>query len=167
MEPNDPISQKVLLERLRPLVIKNGAFFRKVQPVLARQVNQPQEVDTITQDGLETVNRARPGDFIVKNMTEAGEKYVLGADKFEEKYKYMGPEQDGWGKYQPLGRVIAIELNAESLKNIGMPEEFKFVASWNESMIAKAGDFLACPADYSEVYRIARQEFFETYAPDE
>jgi len=30
-------------------------------------------------------------------------------------------------------------------------------------MIVKENDFLACPVGEEEVYRIAREEFFETY----
>jgi len=30
-------------------------------------------------------------------------------------------------------------------------------------MVVKKGDFLVSPLDYSEVYRIAKKEFFETY----
>ena len=34
-------------------------------------------------------------------------------------------------------------------------------------MIVKKGDFLVSPLDYSEVYRIANKEFFETYKQKE
>jgi hypothetical protein len=167
LESKEPISQRELLERLQPLLVDQGQFYRKVQPVLARQADQTETVATVTRDGLETVNRAKPGDFIVQNMTEAGEKYVVDADKFDGKYEYIGPEKDGWHKYQPNGRVLAVELSKDCLEHLCMPEEFEFMTAWNEKMVAKAGDFLACPPDCSEVYRIARQEFFETYRPEE
>ena len=32
-------------------------------------------------------------------------------------------------------------------------------------MIVKKDDFLVSPLDYSEIYRIANKEFFETYKP--
>lgn len=38
------------------------------------------------------------------------------------------------------------------------------IAAWGETQPVKVGDFLASPDEtYSEVYRIARKEFFETY----
>ena len=37
------------------------------------------------------------------------------------------------------------------------------MAPWGEKMIVKVGDYLVSPLNYSEVYRIAEKEFFETY----
>jgi hypothetical protein len=50
------------------------------------------------------------------------------------------------------------------LKTLGLPDDFHFVATWGEPMRVRAGDFLASPTELNEVYRIARAEFFETYA---
>jgi len=50
---------------------------------------------------------------------------------------------------------IIFEFNVKS--------RFYFIASWGTKMIVKENDFLACPVGEEEVYRIAREEFFETY----
>jgi hypothetical protein len=43
----------------------------------------------------------------------------------------------------------------------------EFVASWGRNMVLKTGDMIVSPCpNFSEVYRIARQEFDETYKID-
>ena len=37
------------------------------------------------------------------------------------------------------------------------------MANWGEKMVVRKNDYLVSPLDNSEVYRIARKEFFETY----
>ena len=37
------------------------------------------------------------------------------------------------------------------------------MAPWGERMVVKSGDYLVAPMNYSEVYRVAEKEFFETY----
>ncbi|MGI9159164.1 MAG: hypothetical protein ACR2K1_05360, partial [Saprospiraceae bacterium] len=106
------------------------------------------------------------GDYIVRNTTEAGEQYLLDAEKFEKKYSPRAqPDANGWQMYEPNSVIFAIELSPELLQRLQWPPEFHFIARWGEEMIAKTGDFLALPEDGSEVYRIARKEFFETYKP--
>ena len=58
-------------------------------------------------------------------------------------------------------------MTKELLDQVGIDEEYYFIAAWGEEMVTKKDDYLACPLDHSEVYRIARKEFFETYKPDE
>ena len=57
--------------------------------------------------------------------------------------------------YIPNGRIIACKYYGSSLE---------FVAKWGRLMSLKTGDYIVSPSpNYSEVYRIASQEFFETY----
>ena len=46
-------------------------------------------------------------------------------------------------------------------------DNYPIFPNLKEKIIVKENDFIVCPLDYSEVYRIAKKEFFETYKPDE
>ena len=163
----NPRTQSDLLAALRPILAAGGSGrFRKCRNILAKRAQAGEKIATITADGLETVNTAQAGDYIIRNTTEAGEQYLLGAEKFEKKYSpFAQPDENGWQMYEPNSVIFAIELSPELLQRLQWPTEFYFVARWGEEMVAKAGDFLALPEDASEVYRIARKEFFETYKP--
>ncbi len=156
----EPIPQSELLQKVLPLLDRYGRPYRKTGMVKARVAILEERVETHTADGLETVNIADPGDYIVTNPTKAGESYVLSSETFQEKY-----EPAGDGQFRPTGAIRALELTAEVLAALGLPDEFHFIAPWADPMVAKAGDFLACPDGKEEVYRIARQEFAETYVP--
>ena len=57
--------------------------------------------------------------------------------------------------YIPNGKIIACRYYGSDLE---------FVAKWGRLMSLKTGDYIVSPSpNYSEVYRIASQEFFETY----
>lgn len=152
------ISQSTLLQKVLPLLHEHARFYRKKSFVRARIATTSERIETHTADGLETVNTAEAGDFIVTNLTEAGESYVLSAETFFE--KYMPIEDD---LYRSTGAIWALPLTPEVLHALDLPDEFHFMAPWDEPMIAKAGDILACPEPQNEVYRIAHQEFEETY----
>lgn len=141
-----------------------GQTYHKSLPVLAKKAVGGEKIVTETADGVETANEAGATDFIVKNQTEAGETYVVPADKFRDKYRYTGPGPEGFDEYQPLGSIVAVELSPTLLHNLQLPQVFSFDTPWDNNMVAKEGDFLACPPDFSEIYRIARKEFFETYS---
>lgn len=142
-----------------------GAIYQKKINILAKEAQGGERVETITGDGLETVNKAEPGDFIVQNQTEAGEQYVVSRNEFFKKYKRISSvARKGFSEYRSLGKIVAFELTDEKLKMLGLPREFKFKTDWGEDMVVKAGDFMGGPTDFSEVYRLARKEFFETYS---
>jgi len=158
-------TQAEFLEKFRPLLLREGLVFKKNKNVFARRAEPGEVVQTRTGDGLETENAAEADDFIVRNQTEAGEAYLVPAYKFNQKYLFLKPAGDGWAEYQSEGRIIALELTPERLESLNLPPVMEFMAPWDDPMVAKANDFLGCPFDYSEVYRIARKEFFETYKP--
>ncbi len=157
------ISQAELVQKVRPLFEKEGEIYHKFRNILARQAAGGERIDSITGDGLETTKVAKEGDFIVQNQTKAGEQYIVSPQKFAEKYQHIGPVENDFHEYKPLGKITALELTAERLKALDLPEEFHFMAAWDEAMVAKEGDFLATDPKIQEVYRIARAEFFETY----
>lgn len=142
-------------------------MYQKYQSVLARRAKEGEKIESITSGGKETVNRARAGDFVVINQTGAREQYVVSPEKFRERYSFWREAPDGYLEYLPKGKVMAIELTDAVLEYLGLPSEFEYEAPWGERGIAQKGDFLVCPTDESEVYRIGRKEFFETYRPEE
>lgn len=148
-----------------PLLERKGKMYQKFRQVWARPAQEGERIETHTADGLETVNTARAGDMLVRNTTQAGEMYLMSADKFAARYQAIagGEAPEGFSAYQPIGRIRAIELTPELLEALGLSAAFVFMASWGGEMAAKQGDYLACPEDGSSVYRIACQEFFETY----
>ena len=159
-------SQVGIQQQVLPILRHQGRSYHKQRNVFARIARRAGQIETHTSDGKETVNRVRRGGFIGRNQTGAGETYVLTPEKFQVRYEWLRPGKGGFDEYCPIGHIIAVELNRRTLEALGVSGDFTFVAPWGEPMIAKPGDFLASPPDFSEVYRIARKEFFETYAED-
>ncbi|MDW8229620.1 MAG: hypothetical protein RMJ33_07260 [Saprospiraceae bacterium] len=159
------LDQEVLLAKIRLMMEREGRAYRKTTRVFARPAREGETVNTVTADGLETVNVAKPGDWLVRNQTEAGEAYLLPEQKFAQRYQYLRPAEGEWAEYQSIGHIRALELTPERLQTLQLPAEFEFIAAWGSPMLARRGDFLACPEDFREVYRIARAEFEQTYEP--
>lgn len=159
------MTQKELLLKARPLLEREGRLYRKTTRVFARRALQGEVVETVTSDGLETANVAKAGDWLVRNQTEAAEMYLISEPTFAQRYRYLHPVEGDWAEYEAVGRVRALELTPERLKALQLPAEFQFIAAWGSPMSAQQGDFLACPENFSEVYRIARAEFEQTYEP--
>jgi len=160
------IPQAKMMQTLIPVIKNQGQVYRKFKKVWARKAVGGEKVATVTSDGVETTNTAKPGDMIVRNFTGAGERYIAKAEKFQERYKFEKEVEDGYSQYHPLGRVIAVKVDRDLLDLLKCEETFKFIAPWGEPMTVHKDDFLVCPPDFSEIYRIARKEFFETYKLD-
>lgn len=159
-------TQKETVETMTPILKSEGKVYKKFKKVFARAAVEGEQIQTITSDGLETTNTAKAESFIIKNQTEAGEMYIIGAKKFHERYDFLEEGMDGFSVYAAKGKIVAVEMNDDLLKELNLPEEYYFVAPWGEEMVVKKGDFLGGPQDFSEVYRLARKEFFETYQPE-
>ncbi len=154
------LSQKKLCDIIIPILEEKGLCCKKTAIIKARQARSGECIITITQDGMETINYAKTGDWVVENQTGAKEKYILSSTAFETKYKTT-ENSEGWNTYSPIGKVIAIEYS-EDLLDVSIEN---FEAPWGTPMSLKNGDFLVAPLDKSEVYRVAKKEFEETYAP--
>ncbi len=123
-----------------PEIRDNGQEYYKTCLIYAYPATLNQYIETWTADGLETTNYAKEGDFVVRNLqTECQEEYIVP-----------------WGAvYIPQGKIIACRYYGS---------EVEFVAKWGRLMSLKPGDYIVSPSpNYTEVYRIASQEFFETY----
>lgn len=159
-------SQNEMKQMVLPLLNRRGKTYRKFLKTFARKAKEEETIITRTSDGKETINRAYPGDYIVKNQTKAGEEYVLTPSKFKKRYQYIKRSKGGFSEYQPTGRIRTIKVTPSFLKKFNLPTPFYFIAEWGEKMVVKENDFLACPLNGDEVYRIANKEFFETYKMD-
>jgi hypothetical protein len=157
------ISQSEMLDHFMPLMEVRGRRFRKKSLIRAKRAKPGQEVVTVTSDGIETKNTAENGDWLVENQTSAKESYLIKAETFGKKYIMLHSLGDGWGCFRPIGEIFAYNVCAEDLEKFGLMETMEFQAPWKESIVVKLGDFLVAPVDKSEIYRVARKEFIETY----
>jgi len=123
----------------------------QMPPMTYTQAKETQRVVTVTSDGKETENTANPGDIIMSGPTK--ENYVLKFEKFQKLY-------DG-----ELGQTVTPEQSPRMVAVYHGPDTVKFKASWGEDMILKPGDYLVKEPDDRGYYRIARQEYEETYNP--
>ncbi len=162
MTPDIQLSQEQMLAKFIPM-LRRAKHYKKTTKVLARVANAEEDIRSITASGVETTNVAQPGDWIMENQTEAREQYVVKPEKFIERYEYDKKVDDTWDQYHSRGFVLAIQVDAEELNKFALTHPFHFEAPWREAQIFHPDDFLVCPPDFSEVYRIGNKEFLETY----
>ncbi len=163
MPNSNAISQADFLSMIIPIMKEQGVVYVKSRKIKAREAVEGEIIITITQDGIETKNKAKPGDFVVENQTKAKEQYLIPGEKFGQRYVFEQRVNDVWSSFKPTGRVIAVQVSDVIKDELELEREFNIMASWGEKMVVKYGDMLVVPLDYSEVYRIAKQEFSETY----
>ena len=99
----------------------------------------------------------------MRNLTDAMEAYIVSSNKFFARYTLFSDEEDGWKRYQPRGEVLALEIKSGILVLLERTSPFEIEAPWGEPQKLELNDFLVTPPDCSEIYRISRQEFLQTY----
>ncbi len=159
------LTQKEAAARFLPLIDADGSLFAKFQKIWARPAVAGERIVTMTSSGKETENTAKEGDYVVQSQTNAKELYVISEATLIKRYtqNFMdGQAWDAWDEYLPKGTVRAIEYHPTTMGCIE-----RFVAAWGEEMVVNKGDML-CTTDEittpeSEVYRIDRVEFEQTY----
>ena len=160
------MAQSVLLERILPRARTEGIRHRKFQRVQARPARPGEVVVSITTDGEETTNTAGPDKMRVRNLTEAQEEYLVGKQKFAERYSLLETLEDGWAEYEPKGEILGVEITRDVTDLLDVGEEFFIMAPWGSEQLAREGDLFVAPLPrLDEIYRIARKEFDETYKP--
>lgn len=160
------MTQEEAKAKFLPLIQAYGKEYHEQTEVLVRPAHPGEVIHTITNDGKEISNIAKQGDFVVRNLTNAKEKYILTPEKLKSRYKKADAAEnrwsvhgDWWTKYKAIGSVKGIRYNAETLK---LPAEVQFMAPWSQPIVLKNSDMIVT-TDGSEVYKIAWQEFVETY----
>ncbi|HLG39909.1 MAG TPA: hypothetical protein VI461_09585, partial [Chitinophagaceae bacterium] len=164
------IKQETLVTKIADIIEYKGNLYQKIKGVYAWLAEGGEKIITKTQDGVETVNLASRGDYIVQNETGAKEKYILKAPVFNDRYVH---EKDNYYVPDEKTRVFALQLTPENIINykltgfeglIKEPDKDSFIeAPWKESQKVALNDYLVCFPFKNEVYRIALAEFSETY----
>ncbi|MBL0110680.1 MAG: hypothetical protein IPP42_07415 [Saprospiraceae bacterium] len=141
-----------------------GNTYEKFGTVEARLANHEEQITSITKYGVETTSRAAIGDYIVTNTnTESGESYIIKHNKFDTRYQFIRRISDEKALYKPIGMVKAVQLTKDILKRLNLPDHFTIMPAWNEPQYISKGDYIVCPPDESEFYRIGYDEFINTY----
>jgi hypothetical protein len=114
---------------------------RKIGYVAARQAQRRETVET-RWNGTETTNTARPGDWIVTNLSPQQEvlrdsdgsvnTYVIPADGFPSLYEPTSGRNEHGAIYRAKGIVEALSL----------PGGFDILAPWGERQQAPSGYLL-------------------------
>ncbi|UZD23593.1 PGDYG domain-containing protein [Algoriphagus halophytocola] len=157
------ITQKEMLAHFLPIFDKSGRNYQKKSLIKAKKAQPGLQVVTKTSDGIETKNTAEKGDWLVENQTSSNEQYLVKAETFAKKYRLLQSLEQGWGCYEPIGRIIGLEAKMEYFEAFPKAGEVRFEAPWKDSMIIREGDFLVVPPEKDEIYRVAKKEFLETY----
>lgn len=133
---------------LKALDAEKVIFYNKVGDVQAAKALVETRVVTIIDGEQETVNTAKPGDYIVTGAR--GEKYVLAPEKFENRYKHKGGNV-----WSATGGCYAVQYEGPTIA---------FKAPWGEDMICNDQDYICSTVlTGDDVYRIERLAFLETY----
>lgn len=133
-------------------------LFQKSGTFQARKGVIGEKITTVIDGEEETKKTVKSSEVVVKGPK--GELYVISDKKFKDRYEVDKELKDDFQNYKALGLIRAYEYKGEP---------FKFIASWDEEMLCKDGDFLASPVsgeadkDVTEVYRIERSIFDQTY----
>ena len=132
---------------------------RKVGYVAARKAAKSEVVETRS-NGKETTNTARPGDYVVTNLSSQRgplrdrdgqlNLYVIEAARFAALYESADGKSEQGAIYRARGVVSAIPL----------PGGFDIAAPWGERQTAADG-YLLCNG--TEVYGSSRDAFEATY----
>lgn len=132
---------------------------RKIGYIAAVRATKSQVVET-RWNGKETNNTARPGDWIVTNLSPQQDvlrdcdgntnRYVIAAERFGSLYE---PAQGA----SPFGDTYRARAEVEALL---LPGGFDIVAPWGERQTAPAGYLLFNGAD---VYGNNEETFLKTY----
>lgn len=130
--------------------------YQKIAKVLARPAIEGEEIITSIEGEDRTKNRAKAGDYVVKNP--AGEEYLVSKEKFHQRYELIGegPQGSDYKEYQAVGIVWGFPYEGPDLK---------IEAPWGEQQIVKSGDMIVSlkKDDYDDIYGVEKEIFKETY----
>jgi NAD(P)-dependent dehydrogenase (short-subunit alcohol dehydrogenase family) len=110
--------------------------------VVATDVGDPEQVDLLFEQTMARFGRV---DLLFNNAGSGTPPVPMEDLTFEQ-----------WQ------RCLAVNLTGCFL----CAQRVQFMAPWDQPEKVELNDFLVTPPDHSEIYRIARKEFFETYKLD-
>ena len=162
MKLDQVIRKNKTQEDMKRLFVANASLHDAYQKQGTAQIRKGKVGETVvtTIDGEdETKKTVKDGDVVVKGPKN--ELYVISSEKFKNRYEYTAKElTDEFQEYVATGKILAYEHTGD---------QFSFIASWDEEMICKNGDYLASPSldlPPPEVYRIERSIFDKTYSKE-
>ena len=127
----------------------NARMARKTAWVAARPAREGERITTRVRGGLtETTNTAIATDMVVTNP--GGERYIIRAVKFAERYRETGTA----GLYEPRSTPLPV---------LPVTENVEFLAAWGQLMRIKAGGVLVLNGP-GDIYGIQPDEFAQTYS---
>lgn len=133
-------------------------LYKKSGTFKARKGKVGETIVTTIDGEDETKKTVTANEIVVEGPK--GEMYVISEKKFRERYEVDIEPTSSYQKYKATGMIKAYEYKGSTIN---------FIASWDEEMLCKEGDYLAYPvkdaddSEISEVYRIERSVFDETY----
>lgn len=144
------------VDNLNDYVASNGLQMRqasKFQRINARPAQEGERITTIASDGVgETRNVAEQGDWVVNNVSNPDNQWIIDGKTFAKKYVPVNGQQ---GVYMPKGGP----MNAAQIN-----EPISFTAPWGERMnIDKGGYILQDPNNPNDIYGISGKDFDSTY----
>lgn len=122
-------TQTEIKQLIFPLLQRRGKTYLKFKKVFARKAKLNEKITTWTSDGKETTNRAKSGDYIIKNQTPAGEEYIIPGHKFQSRYNFIKRAPGGFSEYHPTGRIQAVEVSQRLLRKIKVKSRFFFFST--------------------------------------
>lgn len=158
------VSRQLLNSVLMPVIRSSGGHYKKTSFVHVRPATSGERVTTITSSGRETKNTAKKGDFLVKNITMAQEKYIVSGETLNQRYKFHRQIDEKWAEYLPVGEILALIVDSDIANMLGQKSSFAIESPWDDTQPVRIGDYLASPLPkLDEIYRIDRREFLATY----
>lgn len=129
----------------------------KFQRIQVRAGVPGEEITTIASDGTkETRNTVHEGDFVVHNVGNPDNQWIIDAKTMMKKYEPVPGEE---GIYKPKGGPMKV---------YALSEPIEFTAPWGEKMRVEAdGYILQDPDNPKDAYGISRKDFEATYKINE
>ncbi len=130
--------------------------YEKKGQVDIRPAKPGEKIETVIDGERETINTAVAGEYVARG--HKGELYIVKPDVLVKRYgePLTRPDREGFRRYPAKGDFYGFPYEGEP---------FKFIAPWNEQMIANSGDYIGTNAMNSkEYYRIEKNAFAATYA---
>jgi len=164
------LKQEQLLTKFADIIEKKGKLSQKTRGVFASVAEGGELVISKTKDGEETRNVATKGDYIITYDTSSLERYIISAEKFNNRYVH---QKEKYYVPNDKARIFALQITPDSIyqnnlegldKLINQPDHPVYIEPpWSENQTLRLNDYLVCPVAKNEVYRIAQIEFKETY----
>lgn len=156
-------SQHQIIDHFFDLLRKEGQRYSKKSLTKAKKATPGTRVITETSDGQRLETTAKPGDWLVENQTATQEQYLVSENTFQKKYQLRQALGEGWGAFQSLIQVYALQVQEKDLAPFGSPTQLEFQGPREKTVLIHPGDYLVIPVDQTEAYRITAKEFEETY----